>query len=166
MFKRLGVLILAAMLCLTGCEKTETAANQFPDAPWGAPIEEIEKHYALEYRDSVDDTLHYTAQTEISNHETDLTFAFLEGNGRSHLYGVIVTVHGLSPKEAMAVYNHEKGCLLYDFLSMTEDHDPAKLPHIYHRLIESDNGEYDLYIKCNAVEIITAMIRENTDLSE
>ena len=43
MFKRLGVLILAAMLCLTGCSNKPLTEPEyeFPKLSWGMSIKEV-----------------------------------------------------------------------------------------------------------------------------
>ena len=132
MFKRLGVLILAAMLCLTGCEKTETAANQFPDAPWGASIEEISKHYDLTYVEWTAEELSaphgeqlrfqrlYTAQKKMFGYDVSLKFNFFcipneNGEYNSYLGTASAEIKGVDAKQALKLYEHKEGSLLKKF---------------------------------------------------
>ena len=155
MFRRLGVLILAAILCLTGCEKTETAANHFPDAPWGASIEEISKHYDLTYVEWTAEELtqphgeellkfrQYTANKRMFGYPTDLYFIFAcpqneNGEYNSYLFSATVFISHIYKEDGLAIESDRRGNLFEKFggAAMTYDNvlTAEQLKNWYHNM--------------------------------
>ena len=146
MLKRFCAMLTALVLCISiaGCsgKNASKQANQLPNAPWGASIEEVEKHYDLTHVEWTEEQIqssygnlrvirNYKASKELFGYDTDIVFGFFyleneSGEANSYLFAAKVYVQGLTPKEAMATYKNEEGNILKNYIHEVDKTTPTE----------------------------------------